>query len=208
VQDLYGRFNPVAFSLSLPLPYRGLFLVADTSSPDDGFHGVHLYSAPSRTAARTHGILHAEIVDALSGEPAAHAVVEIGFFDGTLATGIANEQGRVTVIVPLPPLMEGFAGSPALGPGRPLHAQSWNLRVAVRYQPGVLEPLPDTTLPEYGDIFRQDYSAVQTSLTSPALLPASPDNELWPEELQFGRPLVLRTAGISELLVTPAASSP
>lgn len=208
VQDLRGRFNPVAFAVSLPLPYRGLFMAGADENSGDTFHGVHLYSAPTRTAATTYGMLHAEIVDALSGEPANHAVVEVVFFDGTMSTGIADERGRVAVIAPLPPLMEGFVGSPVVGPGRPLQTQSWDLRVAVRYQPGALESLPGTTLPDYGDIFRQDFGAVHVSLTSPALPPASPDPELWPEELEFGRPLVLHTAGTSELLVTPAASSP
>lgn len=208
VEDLHRRFNPIAFGVSLPLPYRGLFMVGEVASPGDTFHGVHLYSAPTRTVARTFGMLHAQMIDTQSGGPAAYAVLEVEFFDGSLATGVADENGRVAVVAPLPPLMEGFASSPATGPGRPLQMQSWDLRVAARYQPGALEDLPDTTLPDYGGIVQQDYGAIVRTISSPALPPASPGAETWPEELEFGRPLVLRTAGISELLVTPAATSP
>jgi hypothetical protein len=105
-------------------------------------------------------------------------------------TGVADAAGRVQVVLPYPePRWHG--GSPPPGTVA-LADQTWRVSLAARYTPG--PPAADPP----------DLCAVLAQV--PATLLAGPASSvpLTAGALVFGRPIALRTAGLSVLLLVPA----
>lgn len=205
VQDARARFLPVAFAVALPLPYRGLFLSAGPGSPSDALPGVHLYSAPTRAVASSHAQVRAELIDMTSGGPAAHALVEVSFGDGTVVSGISDGEGRVAVIAPLPRQDGGLPVSPApAGRGQPLSQRAWDVSVAIRYEPSAQRSLPGASLPDYASLFTQGYAEF-----GPTGSPSLTGGTSMAAQVEFATPLILRNSdGSPGLLISPAATSP
>lgn len=201
VEDTEDRFVPVAFAVEVPLPYRGVLTTAVGGSPPAAdVPGFYLFSAPSRPAPLGLAVVRAELVDAVSGAPAAHAVLEVERPDGELAYGLAGAQGRVVAFMPYPMVITTLGASPP-APPVPLAGQRWPLVVRVRYAPARLVHPAGSTVPELGSVFHQ----------APAVLAVGAAGSGVPEhtvELAFGRELVLRSENRSTLLVEPGPSSP
>jgi hypothetical protein len=171
VSDALGRFHTLRFDAEAPT--RGVF-GEECGSPPAGT--VPLFSLPSRPYPPGTAAVRAELVDALTGDPAAYAVLEVSAAGIETARGIADELGRVLVLLPYPePPWHG--PSPPAG-SRPLSAQTWPLQLAVRYSP--LSP-PDT--PDLCAVLAQPH-------TGPVV----------DAELAFGRELVVNP----QLVIPPA----
>lgn len=205
IEDLRRRYLPVAFGIDLPLPYSGVFLDGAAASPfEPSPKGFHLYSAPTRKAPRWMGVVRGELAVSGANRRAAHAVVRVALPEGRIWHGMADSRGRFVVILPYPTISGGFGSSPPVAGGGALSTQTWTVTLEVLYEPGRLEALPETRVPEYRSIFQQ----------GPATIWPVPQSEGGNEvaeltaTLEFGRELILKTAGLSQLLVSPAGSSP
>jgi hypothetical protein len=204
VADVGGTFLPVAFTVDLPLPYRGLFLGPTAGSPI-AQPGFLLFSAPQRRRPGWLAAVRGELALAADEDrPAAHAVVSIADPDGAEWNGIADAEGRFAVLLPWPAPAATLAGSPGTGGGQPLAGQSWDLTLRVAHGPGALPPLPGTILPDYGAILAQAPADLWADPPG-AGSPSAPD---WTGRLDFGAELTVRTAGLSRLLVGPGPASP
>jgi hypothetical protein len=187
VVDTQRRFLPFSFASDVPL--RGLFAEdcgLPASPPPEGVvGGVPLFSAPSRIAPAGTGAVRADLWDAVADAPAAAAVLEVDAGGGASYRGVADDQGRVVVLLPYPePPWHG--GSPPPG-SRSLSNQTWPVDVAVRYAPPASPP--SSSPPDLCAVLDQ--------------APAEPLG-LAAQTLAFGRELVLRTPGLSVLHVVPA----
>ena len=187
VDDREGRFLP--FSFSAPVPFRGLFGIdavlfsppAAGSAPTPGPPAMPLFSSAGRALPPTLGVVRAELRDAGTGRPAAHAVLEVAVA-GAAARGLADADGRVVALIPYPPPPDSLSTGP-----RTLTAATWPLTVAVRYVRGAVQgPYPD--LPR---ALAQPFASV-VALSPPQ-----------PPMLAFGRDTILRSGGDTVLLVTP-----
>ncbi len=203
VQDAQARFLSAAFEVRLPLPYHGMFLSGAGGSPAERLNGFHLFSAPARQRPSWLGAVRGELVDAATREPAAHAVVRVRTPDGAAHYGLADGAGRLAVLLPYPVIEDQLGGSPGVG-GTPLAERRWLLQVEVLYRPALLQALPGTELPDYYSILQQGPGRIWTERPEDGGS-AEPH---WTGELQYGRELTLRTAGLSQMLVSPADTSP
>jgi hypothetical protein len=192
VVDTLRRFLPFWFEARLP--FRGLFepgCGSALSPPAPGNEAVPLFSAPSRPAPAGSGVVRAELVEP-SGAPAAWALLEVTAAGAPPVRGLADERGQVAVIVPYPE-PSAAAVSPLAGGTRRLAEERWDVTVRCFYD----RPSPPEEPPELCRVLEQAPAFVD--------LDASPPEAL---QLAFGRDLVLRTSGGSQVLVTPAASPP
>ncbi|WP_028079970.1 hypothetical protein [Solimonas soli] len=183
VTDPLGRFLPVSFAAGaarglLPLP-----CAVPGSPPREAFtHGIPLFSTPARQLAEPLACVHAELVEAPTGRAAAWALLAAEI-DGTEAgLGLADREGRVTLFFaypsPQPP--------PVTSPPAPAERFVWNVTFRAYYLP---RP-PDTPAPA-----RPDLCALLAQLDHPrrVLDLQSPPQDLLPQRLDYGRPLVLRS---------------
>jgi hypothetical protein len=195
--DEGGRFHAVRFDADAPL--RGVFYedCGVTASPPGGTPpSVPLYSLPSRPVPAGAAAVRAELTDGLTGAPAAWAVLEVTAPGVDTARGIADDMGRVLVLLPYPePPWHGASPPPG---SRPLSAQTWPVELAVRYSPAIASP------PTAGaDV--PDLCAVLTQEPATLTSAASPGEPVETDELVFGRELILNTGERRTLLVTPVA---
>lgn len=205
VRDEHHRFLPVVFAVDVPLSSRGIYpAAAAVSLPEDGPAGFYLFSAPARTPAPGIAAVRAQIRDVTSGQPAAYAVLEV-VLDGSAWYGIADDQGRVAVQFPYPRVEAPLFGSPPAG-SQPLANQQWALEVRVRYQPDGLTSFPPTTVPDYRSIFEQEQGLLYEH--SPDASPPGGLTGSLSVSLHYGEPAIVRTGGVSELLVQPNVSIP
>jgi hypothetical protein len=206
VDDSERRYLPVAFGVELPLAERGLFLSRPPGSPaEPAPPGFFLFSAATRTVPGWLGVVRGELWDRVHARPAAHALVEVAVEGADAAAhGLADAAGRFAVVLAYPPLPGGLTSSPP--PASPAFpsARSWGLALQVFYQPGDQRPLPGTTLPDYASVLAQEPARVWPTRPEDGGVEA-PE---WLGELTLGRELLVRTTGLSTLLVSPAPSSP
>ena len=120
IDDRLGRFLPCC--LRLALPAEGL---AHPSCRAD----IPLFSAPTRVIPGLAAI-RAEIVNHVTGKPAAWSVVEVRLAGSVVCLGMADGSGRLLLAFPYP------APAPST---QPLDQTAWPLTLHVRHQPG-LEP--------------------------------------------------------------------
>lgn len=206
VEDVHERFLPVAFTVELPLPYRGVFLARTESSPvEPAPPGVYLFSSPTRSLGERLIAVRGTLRDADRGGPAAWAMVRVDAPHGRVFHGLADAKGRFAIAFPYPSLAEGFGGSPAsFGNGTPMGERGWDITVRVFYEPARLTHVPGTSIPEYRSILDQRQGGLWNTLPSPSDAP-QPERGL---RLSFGQPLVLRTGEAPEQLVSAAPASP
>ena len=220
VEDRLGRYLPVAFGLKLPLGYRGLFVDGGLTSsgsppspPDGTGPGAYLFSAPSRSVPPNMAPVRADLLDATTGRPAGHAVLEIEI-GGLRSFGLADDQGRVLVLLPFPVVDRLRWTSPPTSPPGAVTSQGWQVTASVRYEPSALsralidnEDVGESwrALPSLGSIMRQSQGSIERAVASPPVLEGSIT-----EELLFGKELELRSidpASVSplpQLLIHPA----
>jgi hypothetical protein len=202
VRDAQRRFQP--FSFPVAAPHRGFFTwscAGDASPPWAApLDGVPLFSSPTRPTPVTFAAVRAQLVDALTGAPAAFAVLELTLPGQPAYRGIADENGGVAVLFAYPEASdtgEGPSLSPT-GPADPPYTeQTWTLGVRVFWAPRpASELLPDlcTTLSQPEVVLWEDSART---------------NALSALTLRYGRELIVRTNDstsgrpLSVALVTP-----
>jgi hypothetical protein len=205
VEDRLGRFLATTFQVDLP--YRGIYPTRPAGSPlEPALPGFYLFSAPNRTVLAEMAVVRAQLVERLPDartRPASHAVLEVvavepdGVPGSTPAVGIADERGTVLVAFPYP----GFATSVSFvspPPGPPeTRLPAWDLIVHVRYALGS-QRRPDSAarLPDLGTILTQPSARILPTAAGPGQLQLN-------TRLVFGQPLMLQTAGNSDLWIEP-----
>lgn len=222
VADSERRFLPAAIRLDLPLAEPGVFLTrppgglagsppGSPGSPDPPRPpGFYLFSAPTRARSAGVAVVRGELADALTGDPAGHALVRVSIPGQPDRFGLADAAGRFAVQFPLPPLPGGLGslwvspdGAPS-PPGPPISDRTWDLAVDVAWEPALLAPLPGTDLPDLARVLDQQPAGIVSAAGSP---PAPPASE-WLGTLRYDGEVVARSAGDSRLLIVPAGSPP
>jgi hypothetical protein len=159
--------------------------------PDAGLPVLPLFSAPSRPRDASLAMLTAQL-ETLDGRPAAGAVVRVAPPGLPPAHGVASAAGTAVVLFPYPE-PEDARLSPPAATRRALAAQSWDgLRVSVFFDAVPADPA------------RPDLCALLDQLGGPAVPIHAGDGSVVPfleVTLEYGKPLVVRTAGRSALLL-------
>jgi hypothetical protein len=216
VTDLRGRFLPLVFSVDLPLPYTGLYRpTANGRPPVNGNARVYLFSAPTRTPSPGMAVVRAHLLEHTSTSPplddserspASHAVLGVEI-DGKAWYGMADAEGRVALFFPYPTFFGRLFSSPPGGgglatspPGIPPTEQEWELTVSVRYSSG-LTPAPFSRSPDLVSIWNQPEGRIWPT-------EARPPVDKWPQQLQFGQELVLRSGNEWFLSISSGGSPP
>ena len=194
VQDLLGRFLPAV--LVYTLDETGAVLVNGSPDQTPGARIAQLFSAVTRPVPPGFGAVRADLVDESTGEPAAWAVVRIQVAgEAETWTGIADEAGRVLVVVPYPVMQVLQLGSPpGTGQGS-ITSQKWPLTVEIQYNPDQLTypaasfsdvQWPWTDTPSLKDILaNQQAASIWTDASTLVTQLAT--------NLNFGEDLVVRT---------------
>lgn len=188
VEDEQRRFLPV--TLRVDAPFDGIYPTALAfSPPGEALPGFFLFSAPWRAAAAL-AVVRAELVRESTGQPAAHAVLELHVEGSGLWHGIADERGSVAVFFPIPPFQATLGSSPP-GPQAPPQAQQWQVTARVLFEPDHLETPAGADQPDLRTILTQAGGVLWAAAAGApaAFLSAT---------LTFGQDLVLRSAGLSE----------
>ncbi|MET0398113.1 MAG: hypothetical protein ABW277_15035 [Longimicrobiaceae bacterium] len=215
VEDPGGLFLPVAFSVTLPLGYRGEFLSGGLSPPGSAAGRAYLFSAPSRPVPARAAAVRADLWDADADRPAAWAVLR-ATVEGATHTTVADQDGRALLLFPVPSVDRLRLGSPpGSGQGAPA-GNRWAVTVGVWYEPAALRfPFAGRgdLHPAWGD--RPSLKSVLDEQRAAlvwqeeGLAPASEHAA----ELVYGEELVLRTVDAggtpsSRLWISAGASPP
>lgn len=199
VRDRLQRFLPVTFSVDLP--YRGIYPTQPDGSPaGEARPGFFLFSAPTRPALSNLAVVRAQLVERLGlgrFRPARFAALELQIPGRPRMMGIADENGTVAVYFSYPPFA-ARVGPASPPPGSPeMRLQSWDVTIHVLYRlTDQTKPDDSASLPDLGAILTQspaDIWATQTGSGQAQLM----------DRLVFGQPLILHTAGKSELWIEP-----
>jgi len=192
IEDVRGRFLPVATKVSLPWSEQRLFLSSLVRKhADDEAPGFYLFSAPTRRAQPNLAVLRGQLRDSDTGAPASWALLELQT-GASAATrlGMADKRGCVGLLFPYPEPLPSPPTSPSLDP---VLTDEWGLTLRIRYGPDPLRQLPGTKLPDIRDIVAQPYALIEAREGQP-----------WLDEthltLSLGRELVLRTVGTFDVL--------
>jgi hypothetical protein len=199
VDDPSGRYLPEAFTVTLPLGYRGVFLepVALTAaSPPEPQGRAYLFPAAARIAPPGVAAIRATLVDeATVGSdevrPAAWAVLT-ATLAGETRTGIADAEGRVVVMLPFPTPERLRLGSPPVDTRDP----SWPVTLSAAWEPGALRypfPAREGLNPAWAD--RPSLKSILDEQGPASVTLEEGDAPVleWTETLVHGRELVLRT---------------
>jgi hypothetical protein len=182
VVDRHGRFSPLRFDLTLPLPYRGVYRpAANGSPPENSPDRIYLFSSPARQAAPGLAVIRTCLQVRATGEPAAFALLEVEVA-GRRWYGVADRRGCTAVFLPYPTFITQLGTSP---PGLPPADQQWPVTVRLRHDPDLIATLDAGTIPD----LRQIRNQPQVSLWPTADHPA--DEAGW--ILTYGAELILRT---------------
>ncbi len=214
IRDARGRYLPIGLWIDPARSDPGVILgdglrgpgsppaTPWLQSPPTTPGEFYLFSAPARaldaSLAAVRGQLRVEDnVARDDGAWAAHAVVGIEVA-GRRWFSVADAEGRFLIVLPWP----GFSpivGSPPATTRTPMEQQGWDVTLSVSYEPSVLAPPAGATLPDFRRVVAQ--RAAQPWPAAPELGGATAPTIAG--RLEFGRELVLRTAGRSSILVRP-----
>jgi hypothetical protein len=200
VDDPAGRYLPEAFTVTLPLGYRGVFMepfgTPAAGSPPEPQGRAYLFPSVGRLAPPGIAAIHATLVDELSvgtdeERPAAWAVLT-ATLAGERYTGIADADGRVVVMLPFPTPERLRLGSPPVD----TRAATWPVTLSAAWEPSALRypfPAREGLNPAWADrpslksiLYEQGPAPVRVDEDAAPVLE-------WTETLVHGRELVLRT---------------
>jgi hypothetical protein len=198
VQDQLGRYLPAV--LVYTLDQNGAVLVNGVPDSTPGPRLAYLFSAPTRQATPGVAAVSAYLIDQATNNPAPWALLTIRVGnDPETWTGIADDSGRVLVLVPYPVVQRLQFGSPPGSGQGSITGETWPLTVQVQYSPDQLGyPLasvpglvwPWTVTPNLKDILdSQQPGSIWAD-------PATPVTE-FQATLTLGQDLVLRSAALS-----------
>lgn len=182
VSDRTGRFLPVALRLPVPDTARG-WLFSQPRGPDGTPRRVSLLPAPTRPAPQGFASLRGQLWDADAGAPAAHALVCITQ-NGSTWYAVADERGAFAALFPYPVVR------PPLRASAPPAPPAWTFRLSVRYA-GLAPPVVD-------------WRAVADQPPAALLPEGAAAREVL---LRFGQELIVRSEGMSVLLIRPGAAT-
>lgn len=202
VRDRQARYLPCLFFVDLP--YQGIYptqpIISPPGSPPNSLPGFYLFSAPTRSPAASLAVVRAQLVERVSASesrPASFAVMEVQPPSGPAWPGIANEHGSIAVFLPQPAFSPPPPQtSPLTPPPSPTHTVAWDLTVRVRYASPPLTPEEGFSVPLLRDVLNQPPAQIYANLGAPG----QPTAQL-STRLIFGQPLLLQTAGWSELWI-------
>jgi hypothetical protein len=211
VADRLARFLPAVFGVDVPLAGLPSPPVFDVDPDPAPVLDAYLFSAPTRPVTAGLAAVRADLWDLDEKRPAAYARVRVKVGDRT-GVGVADEEGRVLVLLPYPLLERLRLGSPP-GTGQPPPAQQlWPAEFEVFYGPAlspVFEsdlalPAPWSRLPGLKTILAvQDRAFIWATAVGPPVL-------TWTGQLMYDRELVIRTVSAerSQLWVSRGPSPP
>ncbi len=136
-QDLLSRYLPAV--LCYTLDETGTVLVNGSPDTTSGARVAPLFSSVTRPVPPGVGAIRADLVDHDTGQAARWAVIRAQIAGQTETwTGIADEAGRVLVLVPYPVIQALQLGSPpGTGQGN-IASQSWQVTIDALYSPDQL----------------------------------------------------------------------
>jgi hypothetical protein len=184
-RDHRARFLPLQVRVEVPVAgVAGPVCAAQL--PSNRRHAVPLFSAPTRVVPATAAIIRADLFDRAAGHGAAWAVVEAMLDGQTVARGMADDKGRLVLLLRYPEPQSAWTSpaSPASSPRSPLSEQSWTLDLVVRYE----RALPARAVPDLCDALAQSPAQLLADAGSPSI-------DLLQCTLHYGSTTVLRTAG-------------
>ncbi|MDT5267886.1 MAG: hypothetical protein QOH49_72 [Acidobacteriota bacterium] len=192
VEDRERRYIP--FALDVELPSRGVYrwphppgrerLAPETAVP--------LYPSAVHDVPQGMAVLRTELRSTSDDGPGAWAVLEARFNGRLLGRGVADEWGRVTLIMPYPEPLDytSGGGSPPelFAAGLPLLQQEWRLQLRASYTPGAAAspPAPPRPKPNLSDILSQQPTALWAGVARA--------EQLTEVRLRYGRELVIRSS--------------
>jgi len=205
VDDPAGRWLPTAFSVTLPLGYRGEFLAASADSAPGGAGRAYLFPSAARPVPAGAAAVRADLWDADLDRPASWAVLR-ATVEGATWTALADEAGRALLLLPVPSVDRLRLGSPPGSGQGPPAGNRWPVAVRAWYQPGALR------FPFAGRTDLDPAWAARPSLKS--VLDEQQAALVWQEEgqppadehaaeLVYGEELVLRTFAPGGALLLP-----
>ena len=148
--------------------------------------------------------IRGELFDYSTGRPAAHGVICVHTEDGYHWYGIADAYGRFVTLMPYPTIINGISGSPASHSHKFLYQQAWQLSIEIRYAPFQVQSLPYSDLKDYSSVLNQACAQIWSEPPESGGAPVCMKDV----ELHYGKDVVLKTAGLSKLVVSPAVSPP
>ena len=158
VKDLQRRFLPMLFDSIAPIQGFSQLSCFSPLSPPKGSPAIPLYSAPSRAVPGPVAVLRADLWDAQQNIPASWAKVEVHAGGSMIAHGLADADGRLTIMFSYPDLVDMASGSPPVA-GLPLKQQRWLLDLQIRYQRW--NPVP--AIPDLCAVLNQPLSGIWRS---------------------------------------------
>lgn len=212
VYDLLNRYLSQAFTLELPLPYRGIFLSNEVTSPPGAAARAYLFSAPTRSVPSGCAAIRAQLWDKAANAPMKFAALQVSVA-GNRWTGISDQNGAVAVLFPYPPLDQLSLGSPPGSGQGSIYNTTWPVSVQIQSQPSQLKfplgamtnlPVSWMATPSLKSVLNDQGSATIWNTE------AGPPAVTFSATLPYGAELVLRTGAIvtekfsGSLLITPA----
>ena len=207
--DRLGRFLPVVFGIDLPLNALPSPPVLDIDPDPAPLLDAYLFTAPTRPVTCGFAAIRADLWDRETRAGAAHALVRVTVGDREMR-GVADERGRLLILLPYPLLERLRLGSPPGTGQHPPYEHSWPVSLAAFYRPDLARPFGDeevlptpwTRLPGLKGILEsQDPAWIWPA-------PAGPPVMTWTGTLTYDHELVVRTQTVSELWISRGASPP
>ena len=209
VADPLGRFLPAIFGIDLPLVGPASPPTIDLDPDPAPVLDAFLFTAPTRAVTCEFAAIRADLWDLDRQAPAAHARVRVTVGNRS-RLGVADERGRLLVLIPSPLLERLRLGSPpGLGQDPP-SSHTFPVTFDVWHRPDLPRPFDSPeALPEpwrvlpglKGILEHPDRALIWPSPVGPPVL-------TWTGTWTHGRELIVRTTTQSELWISRGTSPP
>jgi hypothetical protein len=195
-RDARRRYLPLVFAVNVP--HRGIFPGKPLHSPlTPAAPGCWLFSAPTRRAAPSWGVVRAQLMETDSETPLRFAVVEVEVGEQSWF-GISDDTGQAVVFFPLPDFT-GLAGFTS--PISAMPVQSWPVTVWVQHAEAEQQTPEGAIAPNIRSLFNQPRRDIRMS-------DGGAISDRLSTDLVFGEELVLSSGEESILWLEPFSSPP